>query len=415
MTRRSREAWIALWLLLSVSATAAGQAHERKARPGRYKIGPVYLTPALELRQAGFDSNVYNTESNAVSDAVVVLRPKLNLAFPVGRRLRNTATGALDFNVFRRSRSENSVDSSIEGRTEMDVGPCTLFTQGGLLNARQRFSIEVDERLQRRESWIESGVEARATRRLTVALTGERRVYTYEDLVVDGNNIKDALDREHIKAALASRFRLTPLTTAVATAEILSDDFLRQRDQAASFIRSFRVLGGFELQRRAMISGRALAGVRVFPASWSSGNLDYQGLALAVSVSTPLYRLGQIGLAADRDVLYAVLPGYSAGARLRNAYISTRLRGTLSLDLAFDLVSHVAVGWERAQYLYPYETAAGLVERVDQQPSASVALLRRVGANAQVGLGVSWIRRSSSVAGGGYAGLQYGLQARVTP
>jgi len=83
---------------------------EAKKRPGRYKLGPVYLTPKLELRNAGLQTNVYNSQTVAIPDASVVLRPSLAGVMPAGYRLRVTGQGYLDLNHFRREQSERSAD-----------------------------------------------------------------------------------------------------------------------------------------------------------------------------------------------------------------------------------------------------------------------------------------------------------------
>ena len=73
--------------MLTAGTLPAAAAERQKKRPGRFRVGPVYLTPKLALRNAGVDTNVFNQRTGEISDTTVVLSPILEGALPVGRRL----------------------------------------------------------------------------------------------------------------------------------------------------------------------------------------------------------------------------------------------------------------------------------------------------------------------------------------
>ncbi|MET0554918.1 MAG: hypothetical protein ABW221_17890, partial [Vicinamibacteria bacterium] len=137
-------------VLLALAAVPA-RAEEARARPGRYSVGPLWLTPRLQLKDAGVDTNVFQTRDARTRDAVAVIRPRLDGSMKLGRRLRATGHGYLDLNYFRRQGEESSRDFYGEGDATLDLGPFALLGGGGGGQFSQRFSIDVDERLPRQE------------------------------------------------------------------------------------------------------------------------------------------------------------------------------------------------------------------------------------------------------------------------
>ena len=90
----------------------------KKALP-RHKLGPIHVSPQFRL-VSGIDTNVFQTFGDPTRDAVTVLSPRLDGVLPVGRRLRISGFGAMDFFYFRRQDDERSTDFEGEGRAELD-------------------------------------------------------------------------------------------------------------------------------------------------------------------------------------------------------------------------------------------------------------------------------------------------------
>src|SRR5436309_4663766 len=177
--------------LVAGALPASAAEREKKKRPGRFRVGPVYLTPKLQLKNAGVDTNVFNQRTGEVPDNSVVLSPTMLAAWPVGRRLRLTGEGHVDLNYFRRQTDERSTDFGGEGRAEVDIGPFTLFGAGGGGQSRQRFSIDLDQRVLRHERWGSTGFTVTPTRRVSATVLGTGRVYEYANFLVDGANGKE--------------------------------------------------------------------------------------------------------------------------------------------------------------------------------------------------------------------------------
>ena len=138
-------------LVVACAGSASAQVRGEPQQFGRFSLGPIRVAPRIELRNAGVDTNVFNSAATPVADTAVVLRTSLDGYLPVRGRIRLWGTGYTDFNYFRRESTERSTDFGGSGHAEMPVGPFVLFGGGGGGQARQRASIDLDERVVRQE------------------------------------------------------------------------------------------------------------------------------------------------------------------------------------------------------------------------------------------------------------------------
>ena len=99
---------------------------------------------------------------------------------PVRRRTRLFGEGWLDWSYFRGLSTESSVDPGGRARAEVDLGPFTLLAGGGALQARQLYSIDIDERILREERWVNGGAEWRISRRFVASGGAEQRSFRYD-------------------------------------------------------------------------------------------------------------------------------------------------------------------------------------------------------------------------------------------
>ena len=410
-----RSPWPLVAVALVASALPVGGAErEKKKRPGRFRVGPLYLTPKLVLKNAGVDTNVFNQRTGEIPDTAVVLSPTVSAAWPVGRRLRLTGEGHLDLNYFHRQQTERSTDFGGEGRAEVDISRFTFFGAGGGGQSRQRFSIDLDQRVLRHERWASTGVTLTASRRLSVTVLGTGYVYEYGSLAVRGANVKASLDRNELTGSAQLRYALSRRTTLVGSVDAIEDRFLRQDRVASRLSRSYRYLGGFEFGEKALLRGRLLAGVREFPSSPSAP--PYRGPALSTSLSLPLLHFGQGTVVAERDIFFALTPTTTLGQdRFWNTYASTRFTGEAAVNLPWALSARGTLGFEEARYLLPYPRNGAFATRVDHLWTSGASVLRSFRAGVRLGGTIQWVRRVSSFPEFSYQGLRYGVQAELVP
>jgi hypothetical protein len=404
-------------LALSCAAPAAAQSRGTPERAGRFHVGPVGITPRLELRNAGVDTNVFNSAGEPVPDTSVVVRAQLDGYLPV-RRLRLYGSGYTDFNYFRRESTERSTDFGGSGHVEMPLGPLLVFGGGGGAQARQRATIDLDERVLRQEKNAYAGAETRLGSRITVWGQGAVQAARYGRTFTaagDPFRLARGLDRDTLTATGEVRLRLSTLTELVGRGEAVQDRFLKQRD-AGRVTRSYRVLGGFRFDPLAAINGTILAGFREIPRSSSGSVPPYRGPVVQVDSSLPLFGRARLAATAQRDVVFAATGAEAREGRLRNTYVSTRVVGSVELGLPLALRLRTSAGFEDARYVLPYSLAGGRSQRrQDHLYTGSVSLLREVGDSFRVGGTATFTRRVSTFVTSSYEGYRYGLTAELRP
>lgn len=411
-------AWLALPLLLLLPAATAEAQYTRTApAKTRFRLGPLHLSPKLELRNAGRDTNVNNSGTNALGDDSVTLRASTDAFTTLGSRIRLSGNGWLDWSYYRREETQSSSDPGADGRAEVDVGPVTLIGGGGGFQARQLYSIDIDERILREERFGYAGADWRLTRKLSLSGGAEMRTYRYDPSRRTATYIvgtADRLNRDSLAGQLAARWRLTGRTTAVASADVIEDEFSASLS-ALRTTRSYRYLGGFEFGEKALLQGRLMVGLRDFPAS-SSGSLpSYRGLALQAGLVLPVGTRARLSGAFSRDVQVSAIPLATTTERGRNAFVQENFQVSADVALPLSFIARPSAGLVRADYLIDSLENGRLVPRADHLYTVGGTLLRAVTDNLRVGGTVSYFRRVSTISGASYDRWTYGLSAELVP
>ncbi len=399
-------------VLAATLLAAHAHAADPPPRPGRFQVGPFWLTPRVELRGAGRDTNVYNQQFDPVSDAAAVLSPSLDVALPVGNRFRFSTRGFLNVNWFGDETSQRSTDRGFSTRGEADLGPLTLFARTARGWYKRRFTIDLDERLPYVESSQGFGTKVRISRRLSAAASLDTGRFAIEDSATRPD-VDVTLDRDTRAFQVEGRYALTRRTNLVGSAEWLRDAFDEAVGASTSEADSSRYLAGLEFSSRAL-TGRLLGGVRSFPSSGDAAAPPYTGPAVQASLRFPVASRARLQLEAEREVYYAALPVLeTGGAARRNSYVSWRSRAELSVELPFDLLTRLLLGYEAADYVLAYPTADG--NDASSRWTYGGTLLRAIGEHLRVGGGINWESRSGHSVITPYHGARWGLQAEFVP
>ena len=397
-------------LLLFVPGLAAAQAPASAAiddvrKTARGHIGPLYLTPALQLKELGIDTNVFNEAGEQRSDFMFNVAPALAVWVPIARRALLSATAATELVWYRQYDSERSINPQITGRAEIYLHRLTLFAGNAYLNTRQRPSFEIDLRSRHLENTTVAGAEYRITPKLSIEAAGRRGIVRYDaDAFFLGTRLQEVLDRETRGVSVVARHRVTPLTAIVARVERSQDEFRYSPRRNTATV---RVMPGIELSPRALISGSAYVGFRRFTPADEAALPEYAGLVSELGLSHTIAGATTVGVSFDRDVHYSFEPtqpyyvSNSVGAAVRRA-----------LGRRFD----VLVSADRHTYSYrdvrtglPGVFQAPIEPRLDTTWNYAGSLGYRLGRSNRVGLGVSyWQRESTTAAFREYDGLRVG-------
>jgi len=266
----------ALALLLAGPALAQETAPAAPASPpppegrlGRFRLGPVYLTPSFRVRTVGLDTNVFYTPTDRRTDLTAAAGPALELLLPVSAAGRLVTDGALDYLYFLRTESERQLAGSGRARLEWKTTRSSAGIEEAYRRTYGRLGFEVDRRVfLEHES---TGVEAkrRLAGRFGLGLHASRGRFVVDaDEPFLGTDLRRALSRDVYQAGAALEYHLTVKTEAVIQGEYQSDRFVedvaRDADQP-------RVLAGLRTGETALVSGRALVGFRFFRLRGSAG------------------------------------------------------------------------------------------------------------------------------------------------
>src|SRR5215204_1807651 len=161
-TRSSGTILISMALVgMSGMPASAQDTDPRKA--ARLRLGPAYLSPTLELRNIGVDTNVYNeTGPEPVKDFVLTAVPTI-VATIGPPRTSLSIRSETQLVYFANQASERSVNEDLTVSAQGRLGRVSPGAQVNYLNSRERLSFEIDARARH--------VERRGTAGVGFALT----------------------------------------------------------------------------------------------------------------------------------------------------------------------------------------------------------------------------------------------------
>jgi hypothetical protein len=397
-------------LFVSVVAGLPATAQDKAAAKSQYgsvRLGPFYLSGVAPV-SAGVDSNVYNTEVGT-SDSAAAITPTLQVVLPFGRRARIRSSAGISPQYFHREATERHTDLFLDARGEVDVGPVSAFGGVGRSRYRQRFTLEIDERLERREESDIFGAAAHFGRRVTLYGSQSRRTATFDpEATLDDLPVSASLDRQTVTRRAELAVPVTRKTTLQTFADFVEDRFLHPSPGLEPFVPSRRYGVGVTFSDLAIFNGTFAIGVRHF--GETAGTAPYDGLYLSGTITTPFIAKSHLLLSALRDVTYSAIA--AADPSVRNTYVASNYRAEVWFDLPLSLRARIFGGYLASDYLVPAGTADS-ERRQDHGWVEGVALLRQLGRHLSLGGRVQHESRHSPVEGHSYGGYAYGLAGEL--
>jgi hypothetical protein len=389
-------------VLMLGSASLFGQDAKLPAKSrsnyGKVRVGPVYLTPTLVVL-AGVDNNVYNQPAG-IPDESVTVTPGVRAVVPVTRHARLKAGGGVTPYYFHKEASERHTDVFGDVGAEIDLGPLTAFGSVGAGRFRDRFSLEIDERLLRRTRTNTAGGTVHLGRAIT--MTGSRtdiRTLFDPGAALDGESVSGALDRDTVTRHVDLSIPLTRKTSFVPWVDFVEDRFLRSTLEATAVVPSQRYAAALEFGELAFIKGRVAAGVRHY--GTHDGVTPYSGLFLSVGAIAPFVLHTALQVTSTRDVTYGVTPAPEA-PNIHSTYVASNHRAELLFELPWRLHGRGSFTYLEARYLLPPSADSSTTARRDHGITYGAILLRRFGRHLSLGGSGEWGERLSPLDGHSY-------------
>ena len=384
------------WFVDRPAAAQAGSTFDPR-KEARIRFGPLYVTPTLQLRDIGFDSNVFDSATQPVSDFTATLVPRADVWVPIARRALITTSTAAALVYYRTQSAARSVDPDALIRGDVYARRVTFFADNRYLKTRER-SFEVDAALARRtEDAASAGAVVQIGARLSAEVTGYYRRVGYDEDGFLGSSLRDSLNRAEQGVRVSVRHKVTPLTTLVGRAETQRARFefspVRDTD-------GVRLTMGAEFSPRALISGSFEAGLRDFDGR-DTALPGFRGLVAKGVLSYRLRDATVLGFTWDRDAVssfellwpYAVLN--AVGGRVRR-----QIRGQVDAIFAA----------QRATYDFrPFSSTPSQPVRRDVTVSYSLDVGYRLSRDVRVGVAATTWNRDSTDLLRAYRDLRVGL------
>jgi hypothetical protein len=350
----------AIFLLAAATLLAAAPAFAQAGggaggTTGRFVIGRLQLTPTLILREAGVDSNVFNSTraEGEKKDNYATFVPQVDASLSLGV-MELTGQGGLSLVYFERYKNQRSVNGSANGRAEFPFQRIRPSIAGSWLRVRERPNNEIDARLLRETVNGSVAMSTRLTSRSGLILGGSREETRYErGVLFRDSNVARALDRQTTEGSAAFRLEVTPLTGLLFDVRGSRDQFLLDPLKQTDNLRASLAL---DFAADAVIKGRASGGYHKMVAR-RQGSVPFAGWTSSVELSYAFLGRTRFDVRFTRDAAYSVIEGESY-------YVTTAGGFEVLHNLIGPLDLSVRGSRDRMDYQFSPGGAAGHVELV---------------------------------------------------
>jgi hypothetical protein len=390
--------------LLAWAVPARAQDTMSPEDTGRFRLGPLRVTPTVQVTNFGVDTNVFNEFEDPKEDVTAAIGPAVDFWMRFGRA-RVSGKAGLDYNYFNEYESQRYVGTTSAMRVSLPLARFSPFVEGGYTSTRQRPGYEIDVRAERTLGEARAGADLRLGPRTLLTIAGGWQQYRFasEEQFL-GTQLSEALDNDSRRAEVTIARQLTPLTSFIVTTEQRQDRFLYSpvRDTDA-----FKIVSGFDLKPVALISGNIRVGWRQFE-TLDGVVPDYRGFIAAGELAYAL-RATRFEFRVRRDIEYSF-------QEFQPYYLLT--------DLQLEVVQRVTGRWDvvgraaRQSLDYRVVALAAGNGRLDTGRRLGGGVGYRLGEHVRLGLDVNRDRRTSDVALRKYdawrvgGSLTYGIKAR---
>jgi hypothetical protein len=396
-----------LSILILASQVAHAQdtgATEDPSESARFQWGPLKFTPGIAISNVGIDNNVFNDPDHQLQDTTAAVGPAVNLWTNLGR-LRISEKSAGQYLYFKQFENQRSWNTSHSLKFDLPLNRIHPFAEGTYVNARDRPGYEIDSRARASTNAVTFGSELRLSGKSTAVLSVNRTNIAFDQHETFlGSELATSLNRRSDTESAQLRYKMTPLTTLVTTADAVQDRFdydrLRNTD-------SYSVRSGFEFKPFALISGKAAVGFRHFNVLNDTVQ-DFNGLVASVDAKYNITTSTQLNAKVNRDTQFSfddLLPYYTLTDT--NLNLKQRIRSTWEVT---------ATGARQSLAYHGLTTESAALDRTDRGTILGLGIGYLVGETVRVGFDVNYYRRESEIAGRNYDGLRagasvsYGLQ-----
>jgi hypothetical protein len=362
---RAEAAWrrraVVVVLLAACVFAGASTAFGQTAAPAptsRFVMGPLQWAPTLQLREAGIDSNVFNTHGDVKEDMTGTFAAAVDTLLTLG--IARVATqGGADYLYFEQQKSQRALNGRVNSRITLPLSRIQPVVTVSWARAKERTGNEIDIRAPRTDHAYGASLVTKVTSRVSLSGSINRQFTIFDSGVAfRGVDLATQLNRVSTSITTGLEVAISPLTSFSITGGVSRDGFTAQQGRNTD---NFRGDVGLAFAPDAIIGGHASVGYhRMRPehvTGTPGGALEQAGLTAAVDLSYTLLGVTRFNPRFARDTAYSISstqPFYVSNAA--GLEVTQALFGPLEL---------VARGG-REELAYPAtDLAAARTDRVD--------------------------------------------------
>jgi hypothetical protein len=364
----------------------------------RWRFGPLAVTPKVELRNLGWDSNVFYESEDPKSDFTATADAPIDwwLRFGQGRLHGVDLFEGVWYATYG---DQSSFNQRHELTLLVPLNRVRLYAGGSYFNTNERPGYEINARIRHTETGASAGVVIRLASRLDLDVSGRQTTYRYDDDPAAGVYYSQTLDRRTDNLGAQLRYRYTSETTFTILADQVRERYAGtpERDNDG-----FRILPGVEFGPRAIINGKAQAGYRKLN-TLVAGMPDFTGLVVNAELSYTLRGVTRFTVGATRDVFFS----YEV---TRPFYVQPGFTLAITQQVSGPWDVQARASWYRLDYQQSDVPGTGpLPERNDRYRTYGGGVGYRISRDIRVGFNLDAFRRDSIEPGQSYDGLRGGM------
>ncbi len=385
-------------------ADSAGLA--QSARPGRYRIGPFYLTPRINVGTIGLDTNVFYTSNDRQTDVTGSGGPELDVVLPLGRSLRLEGQGNANYVYFVRTESQRRLNFGGDGGVAWDGARTKIAVKHSYAETFARPSFEVDRRILTTTEETTGDLRRRLWGRMHLTGGGAlTRTRTESDTPYLGVDLSRTLSRDSQMGRAGLSYSLTPMSS-------FDVNFSRRIDDSAGLSRDITwdtLSAG--LATDAYFKGRLFLRRYLLRPTGSGRARQYWGGE--VGLRRRLTTKTTIGVTYIRTVMVSALTAEGEWPAIVTETVGADLDKDLFWRLNLTAFGRRTYYRGEGRLAIVVGGASGL--RDDVIDEAGVNLGLRFRSHLRVGGGLIYTERRSNIGDFGIDGLLAGLTVQYNP
>ena len=292
-----------------------GAALEQMVTAARWKVGAFRYNAAFRLDNAGYDSDIYfGSTANPVSDYMITAGPNIQIFLPLKKKVVFDISESPRYVFFLDTKRDRTLNNTFAGRVHFVFDRFYIQAGGGLTNAKQRLSTEVNLNARLKQDDLIGLVLWQASRETSFALQYRRATYNYENLTSGDINISENLNRRESFVNLSAYLQQHSKTRFYLDGEYGSCTFA---EMVSGFkdTRSYGLYGGVEFlpsaeggEQTTGVRGRINLGYKRLDVL-GHGAKDLSGLVGNTSVSIGIMRFTSIRAFFSREPQFSAYSG----------------------------------------------------------------------------------------------------------